>query len=104
MPKPAIDLTDLTVHDIQPEHRADIPNTPEGNSFIENIKNSAKAFGSNMIQAVTSPVQTASSIHDVVNGYLNKIPGVHADTPEDKERQDKMAAAMTKHFKDRYGS
>src|SRR5579859_365195 len=78
---------------------------PEANgSFLTNLGHSAANFVGGVAGAVTSPLQTASSIHDVVNGYLNKIPGIHANTPADKARQDAAADAMTKHFKDRYGS
>lgn len=68
-------------------------------SFLDNLEESAKNFGGNLVSAFTSPVQTLHSIDDVVDGYLAKIPGIHTG-----ERQTAMADAMTKHFKDRYGS
>jgi hypothetical protein len=84
------------------KHPGDV--SPKSSSFLDNLQNSASNFVGNVASAVTSPVQTVGSIYDVVNGYLDKIPGVKANNLESAMKQQQMADAMTKHFKDRYGS
>lgn len=76
-------------------------------SFLENLEESAKNFGGNLVSAATHPLDTVSNIHDLVHGYVNKIPGashITSGSDENKARQAAMADAMTKHFTERYGN
>lgn len=96
------DYSKLTPDLITPDHRADVPNTPEGNSFIENLKNSARTFGGNLVSAASHPFDTATSMLDLATGYLNKV-GL-GTTKGNTPQQEAMVQAMNKHLSDRYGS
>lgn len=72
--------------------------------FLDNAWSSTKNFAGNMLAAASHPVDTATSIHDVVNGYIGKMRGQKAGDEGYNPDEQRMADAMTKHFKDRYGS
>lgn len=102
MGKPTFDPTQLTTDDIHPAQRTATPVTSgddSGESFLGNVAKSGANFANNLLGAVTSPIQTYHAMTDVVDGYLAKIPGIHTGA-----QQTAAADAMTKHFKDRYGS
>jgi len=75
------------------------PDLSLGEAAIEavgNIPSSAAQFGTDIMQPVMHPVQTAEALANMVKGYVQKLtPGV-----QDEERH---ADAVNKFFADRYG-
>jgi len=79
---------------------------------LKNIPQSAVNFGKGMYQAVTNPLETATSVMDLMAGGLHNITPKHiADYidaldvhPEAITRAVDTANAVGKFYKDRYGS
>jgi len=85
---------------------ATTPTSPQPKSlagFAENVGTSGMRFGADMIAAVLSPVQTATSLLDLAAGIAQKLVPSSGKTPA-LNTQAAVADAMGKFLADRYGS
>lgn len=81
-----------------------------GNAVATGITNLPSSIGKvigGTVDAVTSPVQTASSMGDLARGAIMKIPGAREAMrlpPETTERADNAVNSLVNSYKDKYGS
>lgn len=81
---------------------------------VTNLPSSIGKVIGGTVDAVTSPVQTASSMRDLVSGAVMKIPGVRGAVesgrqamglpPQDMRRADDAVNSLVNTYKDKYGS